>query len=158
MSLEVASADQIRELLTAPMAAAGVELVEVCWRPHGRQRRLLVTVDRPGGITLDECGTVSRAISALLDAADPVPGPYLLEVSSPGIERPFQGEMDWERAVGHRVRLRHRDGDAETVLEGRLLELGPTEVLLEVRLGRGRSERRAVTRETVVLAHRVVDL
>ena len=158
MSVEVAPAEEIRELLMAPLAAGGVELVEVCWQLRGSQRRLLVTLDRPGGITLDECGAASRTISAVLDAADPIPGPYLLEVSSPGIERPFRDETDWERALGHRVRVRHRDGDAETVLEGRLLEAGPEAVAMDVRLGRNRSERRVVARATVVLAHRVVDL
>ena len=144
MAVEIAPADEIRALLLAPLAAGGLELVDVCWQVGGRQRRLLVTVDRPGGITLDECGAASRTISALLDVADPTPGPYLLEVSSPGIERRFRDQADWERAVGHRVRVRHQDGDAETVLE--------------VRLGRSRTERRSVTRATVVLAHRVVDL
>src|SRR5262245_45102134 len=86
--------------------AAGLELVEVgIHREHGR-RVLRVTVDREGGGGLDTIGEVSGRIGRRLDLEGFDPGPYDLEVSSPGLERPLHGRRDFERRLGERVRVR----------------------------------------------------
>ena len=86
--------------------AVGLELVEVAFgREHGR-RVLRVTVDREGGVDLDSITEASERISRRLDVEEFDPGPYQLEVSSPGVERPLRGASDFARSVGERVRVR----------------------------------------------------
>ncbi len=123
--------------------------------------RLRLVVDRPGGVTLDECSRASRLVSAWLDAADPLPGPYTLEVSSPGAERPLTDEAQLVGAIGHRVRLELEGGPlpARLVVEGWLVAVAPDVLELEVRPGRRRAgARRRVDRTVVVAARRLVDL
>jgi ribosome maturation factor RimP len=64
-----------------------------------------VYVDREGGIGLDECAQVSRQLAGVFDVEDPIPGRYVLEVSSPGLDRPLYGPADYQRFAGRRVRL-----------------------------------------------------
>lgn len=100
------------------------------WELHrsGRRARLVVEVDRAGGVTLDDCVRASRAIDALLEAHDPVPGPYLLEVSSPGVERRLWEPRHYAQAVGKAVRVRTKSGGSH---QGRLLGLEGETVVLE---------------------------
>ncbi len=107
------------EALVRPVVeAAGMELVEaVLGRERGR-RVLRVTVDREGGVDLDAISEVSERISRRLDLEgfDPGAGPYSLEVSSPGLERPLREPRDFRRRVGERVRVRTKEpvGGART--------------------------------------------
>lgn len=82
-----------------------LELVEVTFRPEGRQWVLRVTLDRPGGVTLDHCQEVSQALSRLLDEHDPIRQRYSLEVSSPGLDRPLVKAADYARFAGREVKL-----------------------------------------------------
>lgn len=108
----------VEALIRPVVEAAGMELVEaVLGRERGR-RVLRVTVDREGGVDLDAISEVSERISRRLDLEgfDPGAGPYSLEVSSPGLERPLRGPRDFRRRVGERVRVRTREpvGGART--------------------------------------------
>lgn len=98
---EVAKLDpaaQVRALLLAPLEQQGLELFDVEWVGG----LLRVSVDRPGGVDLDALSVASSTVSDVLDAAhpDPVPGHYVLEVSSPGLERPLRTPAHWRRFVG----------------------------------------------------------
>lgn len=86
--------------------AAGLELVEVAFGREGGRRVLRVTVDRHGGVDLDSIAEASERISRRLDVEDFDPGPYELQVSSPGVERPLRDASDFARSVGERVRVR----------------------------------------------------
>lgn len=89
------------------LAAAGLELVEVSLSGPGRSRVLRFAVDRPGGgVTVDELQAASRALDAALEAAGAIEGPYHLEVSSPGIGRPWKSLRDFERNAGTRVAVK----------------------------------------------------
>ncbi|MBE0591971.1 MAG: ribosome maturation factor RimP [Gemmatimonadales bacterium] len=101
----------------ARVAELGFELVDIRQRGAGSRIRLQLRVDRPDStpgrsITIDECATVSRAIEAWLDASGVLGTQYVLEVSSPGIERPVRWREHWERFRGRdvhvRIRGRHR--------------------------------------------------
>ncbi len=81
----------------------GFELVEVEFGQHGGPFSLCLYVDKEGGVTLDDCQAVSQLVSPLLDAGDFVRGRYMLEVSSPGIDRPIRRPKDFERFVGENV-------------------------------------------------------
>lgn len=128
--------DRITELVEPSLRQLGVELFDAQWDSRGRTPVLRLLIDKPEGVDLDDCARVSNAVSAVLDAYDPIEDRYELEVSSPGAERPLRNPSDWERALGKRVNLRFRHGDDEAVLEGRLLSVADAEVVIEAREGR----------------------
>ena len=98
------------EKLLQPIAAAvrglGYELVGVEHLPQGRHSVLRVYIDTDAGITVDDCERVSRQVSGVLDVEDLVRGHYLLEVSSPGLDRPLFTAEHYARFIGHKVKLR----------------------------------------------------
>ena len=101
---------QIEEVVTGMAAAIaeaqGVEIVDVEFvREHGRDI-LRVSIDKPGGVGLDDCQRLSEVLSDRLDEVDPIPGPYALEVSSPGVERPLRKRSDYQRFAGRKVQIR----------------------------------------------------
>jgi ribosome maturation factor RimP len=91
------------------VVSAGLELVDVQYRPEGGHTVLRLLIDRPeGGVTIDELARVSRELGYLLDAHDAVPGRYHLECSSPGLNRPLVRPDHYRRALGQRVYVRTR--------------------------------------------------
>lgn len=84
----------------------GLELVDVKFGSFGKQLHLTIFIDKPGGVSLDDCEKVSRALGVLLDGEDPIPHRYFLEVSSPGPERPLKKEADFRRFLEHDVQIR----------------------------------------------------
>jgi ribosome maturation factor RimP len=84
----------------------GIELVDIEFS-SGKGRQLLrIFADRPTGITLDDCAMVSREIGHLLDISDLIQHQYVLEVSSPGLNRPLKKETDFLRAIGEKIRVK----------------------------------------------------
>ena len=120
--------------LAEPLAlAAGLELVDVNYRPEGGRTVLRLLIDRPGGgVTLDELTRVSRELSDVLDAHDAVPGRYQLECSSPGINRPLIREAHFQRALGQRVRVQTRAPiDGRRNFRGTLAEVTPDGITVD---------------------------
>jgi ribosome maturation factor RimP len=112
----VASSDRVRALLEPVVDGAGLVLEGVTVTPAGKRRVLRVVVDLPddaqGSVDLDAVADVSRAVSDALDASDVLGGsPYVLEVTSPGVDRPLTERRHWSRARGRLV-------TAETVVDG----------------------------------------
>jgi ribosome maturation factor RimP len=98
----------IEKLVEPLLAQESAELVDLqILREHGRQI-LRFFLDKSGGITLDDCEHLSHRIGALLDEADAVPGSYVLEVSSPGLDRVLKKERDFVRFAGQAVQVRLR--------------------------------------------------
>ncbi len=87
----------------------GLELVDVAFATEHGRRILRVTIDKPGGVTVDDCGAVSREIGTILDVEDPIPQRYTLEVSSPGLDRPLLSEKDFIRFVGRKARIKTKE-------------------------------------------------
>lgn len=96
----------IAETIERLVTQDGFEFVICEMKGVGRRRLLRVVVDHPNGVTLDQCAALSRRIGNHLDALDAVPTAYTLEVSSPGVERELYRLADYQRFIGHRVRLR----------------------------------------------------
>ena len=95
------------EALVAPVVeASGLELVEVTFRREAGRKVLRVVVDREGGVDIDTISATAQQVSRRLDLEGFEPGPYALEVSSPGIERPLRRPVDFRRRVGDRVKVR----------------------------------------------------
>ena len=97
--------DRLLGLLEPAVEALGFELVELEFHGQGGGSLLRLYIDRPAGVTLDDCEQVSRQVSAVLDVEDPVPGAYTLEVSSPGLDRPLRKLTDYVRFAGRRAKL-----------------------------------------------------
>lgn len=95
----------LESLIEPYLSEQGVELVELALKGTPRRYMLRVYVDRPGGITIDSCAELSRGLADVLDTHDPIQGSYVLEVSSPGLNRPLESDKDFKRAIGRLVRL-----------------------------------------------------
>ena len=126
-----------REMLTALLQPVVEELGYVLWELEyspGRGNGLLrLYIDAATGITLDDCERVSRAVSEVLDAEDPVPGQYTLEVSSPGLERPLRSEAQFARFVGATVFVELAQPlDGRRRFKGPLAEAGAGTVMVDV--------------------------
>jgi ribosome maturation factor RimP len=114
---------QARPLAEGLCAAEGVELIQLQYHRERGGRILRLFIDKPGGVTLEDCASVSRELGDLLDVHLPDLGPYHLEVSSPGPNRPLACAEDFERFRGQRAKIRTRsaiDGQKNFsgVLEG----------------------------------------
>ena len=103
------------ELLDPVAEAAGYEIVRLRLMAGKAQRRLQIMAETPAGdMVVEDCARLSRAISAVLDAADPIAGEYVLEVSSPGVDRPLTRLKDFVAYEGHEARL-----ELDRIAEGR---------------------------------------
>ncbi|HMH02418.1 MAG TPA: ribosome maturation factor RimP, partial [Terriglobales bacterium] len=106
MALDV---DRVREIAERVAASTGLEIVEVELRGGGKARMLRIFIDKPGGVTHEDCANLSREVGTILDVEDVIPGvSYLLEVSSPGLDRKLIRPADYERFTGSRVKLTTR--------------------------------------------------
>lgn len=122
----------IRELVEPTIVRLGFDLVAVEWSGDQRGRVLRLSIDAPGGVSAEDCARVSEQISPLLDAADPIESRYNLEVSSPGIDRPVQRRVDFERFRGYRVRLKLHEGPPRRRYVGIIGPIDEDELLLSV--------------------------
>src|SRR5437773_2553476 len=122
--------DHIHAIAERVAASLGLEIVEIELRGGGKSRMLRIFIDKPTGVTHEDCANVSRDVSTILDVEDAVPGgSYVLEVSSPGLDRKLFRAADFERFRGSRVKLttkdpvngnRHFEGRLEKFESGRL--------------------------------------
>ena len=148
---EVTVTGQVLGHSTLLAAEMGLELVDVTYKREGGDWVLRVLLDREGGITLDDCQEFSRALEGLMDAEDMVHNPYLLEVSSAGLDRPLKSDKDFTRFSGRLVaintfaplegrkkftgQLKGLEGDAVVVLvdEGKAVPI-PREMIAKAHL------------------------
>ena len=123
MAVEI---EHVREIADRVAASLGLEVVEAEFRGGGKSRMLRIVIDRFGtgasGVTHEDCANLSREVSTILDVEDAVPGgSYLLEVSSPGLDRKLVRPADFERFTGSRVKLTTRQPvNGNRFFEGRL--------------------------------------
>src|SRR5215468_2354003 len=127
--------ERVRGIAERVATTSGLEVVEVEFRGGGKSRMLRVYLDKPAGVTHEDCAQFSREFGTILDVEDVVPGgSYTLEVSSPGLDRKLTRAADYERFTGSKVKLmtrepvngnRHFEGRLESFRDGRLtLDLG----------------------------------
>ena len=125
--------DRIRDAAERAARTAGVEVVDVEWKV-GKQRFLRVYIDKPGGVGHLDCQAVSEQLSVLLDVEDLVPGAsYVLEVSSPGLDRKLTKATEFERFAGRLARISTSEPfENTTFFEGRLAGLADGRVRIDV--------------------------
>ncbi|MGI6038550.1 MAG: ribosome maturation factor RimP [Limnochordia bacterium] len=109
------------------------EIVDVTYKKEGGQWFLRVFIDKPNGVTIEDCSLFSQALSSKLDEVDPIPGSYMLEVSSPGVERPLKKPADFQRFCGEEVQVRtYAPIDGRKNWRGRLVAYEEGTIKLDV--------------------------
>lgn len=125
---------RIREIVERVTARENIELVHV-ELSGGRNPILRIFIDKPGGVTIDDCAHVSERVSLILDVEDPIPGQYMLEVASPGLDRGLYKESDYERFAGLLAHVRLSEAiNGQRNFHGKLIGLdreGETAAILE---------------------------
>ena len=148
---------ELTRLAVSTLAKAGLELVELAIKGSGSRQVVRLSIDRAGsrGVGLEDCQRISRELSSALDEAEPIKTSYLLEVSSPGIDRPIRTADDIRRNTGRRVVVTAKDTTGqERCYRGTLLGL-QTE---QLRLGGEAEEEIRIPLEAVVSARQDVSL
>jgi ribosome maturation factor RimP len=132
----LAIAERVIALVEPAVAAAGYELVRIRMFPG--TKTLQIMAERPDGtMDVEDCANLSRRLSLVLDAADPIGGEYNLEVSSPGIDRPLVKPADFERYKGHEARFELVEPiDGRKRFKGDILSLEGDQVRVAVKGGR----------------------
>jgi ribosome maturation factor RimP len=125
--------DKISALARGTAETHGLDLVDVELFRAGRHRMLRVYIGKAAGVSVDDCARVSRELSTLLDAEDVLSGDvYTLEVSSPGLDRPFKTIADWRRNLSREVRVTCREPvEGKFQHQGRLTTVDENAVQLE---------------------------
>ncbi|AGZ53158.1 ribosome maturation factor RimP [Mycobacterium kansasii] len=133
MTTGLPSQTQVIELLGGAFACAGYEIEDVVIDTRAHPPRITVVADGDTALDLDTIAALSRSASALLDGLDAIRDKYVLEVSSPGVERPLTSEKHFRRARGRKIELTLADGSR---LTGRVGELTGDTLALVIRQGR----------------------
>jgi len=128
----------IRELLEPTVKHMGYELYSLDQSGHSG-RTLRISIDHAEPITIEDCERVSRVAGPLIDHSNLIDGPYDLEVSSPGAERPLRNHGEYGRFNGKRVNVRYRTGESETVVEGQLVAVDEAGIAVQALGARGRA-------------------
>ncbi|CAM3422590.1 ribosome maturation factor RimP [Cytobacillus oceanisediminis] len=127
--------ETVEELVTPIVDELNLELVDIEYVKEGKDWFLRVFIDKETGVDIEECGLVSEKLSEKLDAADPIPYNYFLEVSSPGAERPLKKDKDFVKAVGKNVFIKtYEPIDGEKTFEGVLTQFDGETVTVEVKI------------------------
>ena len=117
-------AERVKAIAAPIVWALGLELVEVACSGQGGRTVLRVFIDKPGGVSLNDCEQVHLSLGTALDVEDPIPHAYTLEVSSPGLDRPFRKREDYSRSVGKQVCVKLRQPhEGQWRVVGRLVEV-----------------------------------
>lgn len=155
MIVTYATLQNLRRICEPVVEAQACQLVAVELVGSGlRGRRTLrVSVDRPGGVDIGTCATISRRLSPVLDVEDPIDGAYDLEVSTPGIDRPLQRPEDFERFAGCELRLKPFGVEGKRAWKGTLV--GIRDGVVTVRVA---GEEREIPLTSIERAQLVLDL
>jgi ribosome maturation factor RimP len=123
--------EQVEQQIHRIVESEGMELVHIDYRRQGRFFLLRVDIDKEGGVNIDDCQLISQQVSTWLDVEDPIPAEYELQVSSPGLDRKFYKDSDYQKFVGRLVRVKTSKAIRGLhVIVGRLKEFDGTTVLV----------------------------
>jgi ribosome maturation factor RimP len=153
--------EQVRAVAQRVASSHGLDIFDVQFRREAAGMVLRVQIDRPGpaatatdSVSVEDCASVSRDLSAVLDVEDLVPVAYTLEVSSPGLDRPLRSAADYTRFAGRRAKLVMREAvDGQRFFKGRLAGVDAGHVLIDTEPG----GRHRVPLGVITRAHLEVD-
>lgn len=151
-------ADRLQKIVSPILWTLGLELVDVICVGQGSRSVVRVLISKPGGVTIADCEQAHKALGPALDVADPFPHAYTLEVSSPGLDRPFKRLQDYQRAIGKEVSLKLRQPlEGQWKITGRLMNVDEQAVVLDLIVSKMTKSIR-LDREVIAEAKLVVKL
>lgn len=122
---------RLERIIEALLTAEGYELVDWEFRKESRGWVLRVFMDKPGGVTLDDCAAISREVGDHIEVEDLIPHAYILEISSPGLERPLKKEKDFLRSVGKLIQFSTiHPVEGRSFFKGILMDYQPSDRLI----------------------------
>lgn len=125
--------ETIERIVKPVLESLSYRLVERELVADGGRLILRIYIDKKNGVTVEDCSTISRTLSAHLDVEGPIPGPYELEVSSPGIERPLRYPEDFTQFTGETIKLRTREPiDGRQNYRGTLVKSDAQNIVMNV--------------------------
>lgn len=139
------TAQKVEQLLKQPVAELGFELCDVEFLKEYGDWVLTLFIDKEGGVNIDDCERVSRAVDPLLDEADPIEQAYMLSVSSLGLDRPLKKDADFARNIGKRIEIKlfaPKNGKKELI--GELVSFDETGIIVRLEGGELALERKAI--------------
>lgn len=123
--------NKVSSIIEPVINTLGIELVEIELNKMRGEALLRIFIEKEGGITIDDCEHVSRDVAAVLEVEDPIPSSYVLEVSSPGLDRPLKAPKDFKRFAGKKARVTTLEPiDKQTFFVGEIDEAGDSEIVL----------------------------
>jgi ribosome maturation factor RimP len=122
--------DRLQPLIAPIVEKFSAEFLELEIKGSKNNVVVRVIVDAEGGVGVETCAAISRALADELDMADAISSRYRLEVSSPGVDRPLRTLRDFQRNVGREARVRHRQGDAFIETEGTIQSVSENGIVL----------------------------
>ncbi|MBX3302510.1 MAG: ribosome maturation factor RimP [Nitrospira sp.] len=151
-------ADRLQEIVSPILWTLGLELIDVICVGQGPRSVVRVLINKPGGVTITDCEQAHKALGPALDVADPFPHAYTLEVSSPGLDRPFKRLQDYQRAIGKEVSLKlRRPLEGQWKITGRLMNVDEQAVVLDLTMPK-MAQAMKLDREMITEAKLVVKL
>lgn len=150
---------QLEPIIAPAVEAAGYRLVRLRLM-GGRRKTLQVMAERSDGtMNVDDCARLSRALSDFLQREDPIEGEYVLEVSSPGIDRPLTRVMDFARWAGHQAKLElvAPDASGRKRFTGLLLGLDGSDIVIEVEGSRLAFPHRSIAEAKLILTEKLIE-
>ena len=139
------TAQKVEQLLKQPVAELGYELCDVEFIKEYGDWVLTLYIDKEGGVNIDDCERVSRAVDPLLDEADPIEQAYMLSVSSLGLDRPLKKDADFARNIGKRIEIKlfaPKNGKKE--FTGELVSFDENNIVVKLESGELEIERKAL--------------
>ena len=125
---------KVRQIAAAAATDLGLEFVHLEFAGTKRNQVIRVFIDKPGGVTIEDCSEVSRNVEAVMDADDFIPWPYVLEVSSPGLDRQLYSLDDFKKFVGSKAKAKVKGADGHfKSYNGRILAVEGEEITFEDR-------------------------
>jgi len=152
------AAEKVRAIIEPAAEALGFELVRVTFGGGGRPTLQVMAERADGTMSVDDCATLSQEISAVLDVEDPIASDYVLEVSSPGIDRPLTRRKDFERWAGFEAKLELAAPlDGRRRFTGRLKGLEGEEVVMALEEGDARLPLADIQKAKLVMSEELIE-
>ena len=127
-------ADEVYKLVLPIAESFGFEVVEVLYEKKYSGMNLTIVIDKEDGVTIDDCEKLHRAIDAPLDELDPIDESYILNVSSPGIDRPLKTERDYRRNINKKISVKlYKPQNGKKVFQGVLVSYDEQSLTVEVK-------------------------
>ncbi|ALN76282.1 MULTISPECIES: ribosome maturation factor RimP [Staphylococcus] len=150
--------EQVETLIQPVLEALNYDLVDVEFAKEGRDHYLRISIDKPGGVDLNDCTIASEKISEVMDEHDPISEAYFLDVASPGAERPIKKEKDFQNAVSKPVFVSlYAPIEGEKEWLGILKQVSDTDITIEVKV-KAKSKDITIPRDKIAKARHAVML